>query len=132
MPKLIKKIILVLPYLILFLIFGLPWLRLDFSAEMIQTFGDKLIHFVVYGCLSFSYCLRFSVLGKKPEKNLWKIIIFIILIGAIDEGIQAFVPFRFSSLGDFLADSLGAVIFPFIFIQMRLPTLLKRKLNFNN
>lgn len=71
---------------------------------------DKLFHATEYGVLGL---LWFRVLRKVDFHNLNAVVpiisIFICLVYAVlDESLQQFVPNRMSSIGDLLADAIGA------------------------
>ncbi|MDD3732701.1 MAG: VanZ family protein [candidate division Zixibacteria bacterium] len=84
--------------------------------------ADKLAHFVEYGI--FSYLTFRSFVNIKPNMDLtmvWAIsLIFLISFGLLDEYYQSFIPGRFSDLGDWLTDSLSAVlIVTFLWVRRR-------------
>jgi len=81
------------------------------------SFQDKFLHFLVFGFLALLMARSF----KKSKINfinkyyhIWSIALTA-LYGIFDEYHQYFVPGRFSTVGDWLADVLGAVVFITIF-----------------
>lgn len=81
------------------------------------SFQDKLLHFLVFGVLALLMARSF----KKSKINfinkyyhIWAIALTA-LYGIFDEYHQYFVPGRFSTVGDWLADLLGAIVFITIF-----------------
>ncbi len=74
--------------------------------------ADKLAHLAEYGI--FAYLTFRSFVNIKPNMDLtmvWAIsLIFLISFGLLDEFYQSFIPGRFSDLGDWLTDSLSAVL----------------------
>jgi VanZ family protein len=73
---------------------------------------DKFYHFVFYGAFGFLIARSFSFLKffqVFPKKYLVYAILFSIAYGISDEIHQYYVPGRFCSFGDFLADSMGAI-----------------------
>jgi VanZ family protein len=74
---------------------------------------DYLLHFVEYGLLSLAVLLGVTN-GFKKEPTYRRVCLAIIVstaYGALDEVHQLFVPQRFSSLQDLLADMIGASVF---------------------
>ena len=69
---------------------------------------DKLIHMFIYMILGF------FLAGALPERDLWAIIIGMIY-GISDEIHQSFVPFRSSSIYDWIADAVGVIVGVIIF-----------------
>ena len=68
---------------------------------------DKVLHFIVYGIVAVLSYLSFSQSGfKKPI--LWAIGLTV-LVGILDESLQATSRWRSSSLYDFIADVIGAI-----------------------
>jgi VanZ family protein len=73
---------------------------------------DKLAHILAYGCLAgtFLYGLH-PFISKSKQKNVAVLVVlFCIIYGVADEYHQSFIPGRFVSLGDVLADALGALL----------------------
>lgn len=81
------------------------------------SWQDKVLHFFVFGILAFLMARSF----KRSALNLFRkyyhilAIIFTSLYGIVDEYHQYFVPGRFSTVGDWVADFIGALIFVIIF-----------------
>jgi|TARA_Y100000294_G_scaffold73730_1_gene69532 VanZ family protein len=75
--------------------------------------GDKAIHFIEYGVLSFLFffSLRKSFPGLKIKSAGVLAIMFSGLYGISDEVHQYFVPGREFSIGDMAANFIGAVVF---------------------
>jgi len=73
---------------------------------------DKIAHLIVYGILAYSMLWAFSPLIEK--KSAFKLVLatvcFCTLYGISDEYHQSFIPGRFPSLIDVMADGLGALI----------------------
>jgi VanZ family protein len=73
---------------------------------------DKVLHFLAYGLLSI-LCAR-DLKAQKPFWSITKIkiitIIFASLYGLSDEFHQSFVPSRFASTADFIADCAGSIV----------------------
>lgn len=72
---------------------------------------DKFAHFIAYGALALALAFWFSLDAwqQKPLKTASLVVIITSLYGISDELHQYFVPGRDSSVGDWLADSLGAL-----------------------
>lgn len=93
---------------LLFILSSLP-------SQAVPSLGieyeDLVIHFLVYSVLG--YCLGIALLHDPERANLEMAIIAIllgVLYGASDEFHQMFVPGRFSTISDFLADSAGVLV----------------------
>ena len=69
---------------------------------------DKVAHFIEYAVLAVFF---YRGLSYDSEKNKWFICIFIVVFGsgiaALDEFYQSYIPGRFSSSMDLLADIAG-------------------------
>lgn len=77
-------------------------------SEPLFPYDDKVLHFIVYGLLAF-LCVRWlSVESFSPKRVKTAAIIFTILFGLSDEIHQSFVPERYASGFDLLADAVGA------------------------
>jgi VanZ family protein len=112
-----------------YIYFHLPWqimvvvlfILSSISGEELSQYtfaiSDKLIHFLVFGILGILMFRSFSVsLRTGIRKNA--IILAIVLAsiyGAIDEIHQLYVPGRFASVGDWLADTLGIIVMVLIY-----------------
>jgi VanZ family protein len=109
--------------------FQLPWLLLMTLIFIQSSIGslkipdiefdlaDKLIHFILYGCLGILTARGLNnAQNKKIKENYVLLSIFIcVLYGASDEIHQYFVPGRYASWGDWIADALGVITFVFIY-----------------
>jgi VanZ family protein len=93
-------------------------IQVDFSRVPLR---DKGVHFVEYGTLSV--LLTHALRATAPQRNplvLWASAVVITLVwGAIDEIHQAFVPGRFSDVGDLIADGCGAASGALIYLLAR-------------
>ncbi len=80
-------------------------------SQPLFPYDDKVMHFGVYALLAL--LVARSVQKEKPLWSPGKIkiitILFVAAFGLSDELHQAFVPQRFASVFDFLADCAGAV-----------------------
>ena len=81
------------------------------------SFQDKLFHFIVFGFLSILMARSFKKSRLKFFNKNYFILAIILtgLYGVIDEYHQYFVPGRFSTVGDWAADLLGAIVFILVF-----------------
>ena len=75
--------------------------------------GDKVIHFIEYGTLSFLFffSLRKSIPAFKIKSADVLAIMFSGLYGVSDEVHQYYVPGREFSIGDMAANLIGAAVF---------------------
>ena len=85
--------------------------------------ADKLFHLLEYGGLGL--LLARALRGSLPDRPALVITLLAIglgsLMGAGDEYFQSFVPGRDSSVFDWMADTLGAVIGQFVYSRVRKP-----------
>lgn len=81
--------------------------RIDIPG--IQEISDKLLHLCGYFILAFMVYLSFVKSGVKKYVFILAFLIAV-LYGIIDEFHQALVPGRDATIGDVIADSLGALL----------------------
>jgi VanZ like family len=67
---------------------------------------DKVVHVALYGVLAFLLYLSLHYTGVK--RTLLIAILIAVLVGAVDESLQALTKSRHSSIDDFFADLVGA------------------------
>ena len=108
-----------LPVIILaigiFILSSIPQLNPPDLGFKIQ---DKLYHFLFYAIFGFLIARSFSFLKVSPFFHRYSLIfavVFSAVYGLSDEIHQYFVPGRFCSIGDFVADSLGGAAGVFIY-----------------
>ncbi|HEX9082662.1 MAG TPA: VanZ family protein [Holophagaceae bacterium] len=91
---------------------------------------DKLAHASVFGLLALTldWSLRRTLPGLPMYKRHLLVVILVSLYGASDEWHQAFVPGRDCEVGDWIADSLGAVV---ALTAASLPMVFTRRLAWN-
>lgn len=91
-------------------ILAVSWILSGRPEHVEQEVGlevsDKLIHAVCYAGLAF--WMSFGLEGLRPTRWLWLPAVATIVYGALDEWHQSFTPGRSCSLGDWLADAIGA------------------------
>jgi len=83
----------------------LPLIIAIVFIKMIER-PEERIHFLEYGILGF---LVFKAIGKEI-KQIILALIFIILIGSIDEFIQYLLPNRVGDVRDIIMNSIGGII----------------------
>ena len=77
---------------------------------------DKVVHFLMFAGFSFitvwGYRQPFQERGEAYRKKLlWVVIVIGIVYGALTEVMQeAFIPLRYGSVYDWIADLLGSII----------------------
>ena len=101
------------PLLCMGLIFYLSsrsWVPIPLPVWMIVR--DKVAHGIMYGFLCYLWIRAFRSGEERPVRPVWLIAAVCIsaLYGATDEYHQSFVPGRTATVGDFVADGLGATI----------------------
>ena len=67
--------------------------------------SDKLGHFAAYGALALLAWLAYA-----EETIRRRIMIALVLYGAVLEGLQSFIPGRFFSIGDMIANGGGVAL----------------------
>lgn len=96
----------------------------DSEAFSLPAGVDKVAHMVAYGTLaaSFIFAMVGSV-GCRGAKKPWKVIFFTLLFcffyGLSDEFHQSFIPGRFVSGFDLLADFMGAAVVSACWLKYR-------------
>ncbi len=82
---------------------------------------DKGLHCIVYGVLALS--ALFAVPEYKYQANpFWVsllVVLFCLLYGISDEFHQSFIPGRFPTVLDLLADTIGAVVVVLVWFRMK-------------
>lgn len=73
---------------------------------------DKVAHFIAYGVLAFALALWFPLASWKshPFRTALFVVLITSLYCASDEAHQYFVPGRDTSVGYWVADTLGAIV----------------------
>lgn len=71
---------------------------------------DKIVHFIVFGGLSYTLSWPFFRTLRRPFWAVWCAVVCAGLFGIFDEWHQAHVPGRFSDVYDIYADMVGAVL----------------------
>ena len=106
-----KKIILRLPALITM---GISWYLSSGTLETLQlpSVSDKLIHLVCFAGLGFFWTWWFKQEAwiQKPLKHILLVTLIVAAYGIVDEIHQYFVPGRYASALDWLADVAGGFL----------------------
>ena len=73
---------------------------------------DKLLHVIAYGCLAgaFLYGMQPHTHDSNRSVTATVVVIFCIIYGISDEFHQSFIPGRYDSFWDVLADGIGALL----------------------
>ena len=82
----------------------------DPLPEVTGRVWDKALHVTAYGVLGMLFCRAFSAEGLGWFASIALAVVATTLYGASDEWHQAFVPLRESSIRDWYADLVGALI----------------------
>lgn len=98
----------------------------DNLPDIVFKLSDKFIHFVIFGILAVLVFRSFEIMKTKiVHENAFPLSIAVtVLYGALDELHQYFVPGRFTSLADWVADALGAIVLLYLyrkFLKSRMP-----------
>ena len=70
---------------------------------------DKILHFLIFGLLA-TVILRTKMLKKLRTRDLIICITIVSIYGFLDEICQSFTPERSVELGDWIADTVGAIV----------------------
>ena len=91
------------------------------SGDTLDVFdfrwSDKIAHFIIYSCLAVTVLFAFSPGFRLVKYRVVSVLVFLfcLLYGASDEFHQSFIPGRFQSGSDLIADGLGALTICFLF-----------------
>lgn len=77
------------------------------APSLPTPYFDKVIHFFAYALLAF-FCYN-SLWASGSAKPVSYAVVIAIVIGSIDESLQAFGGVRTASVYDLLADAIGAL-----------------------
>jgi VanZ family protein len=83
----------------------------EIPAPGLPTHGDKAGHFLMYG---MGGALAAWVGRVRGNREGWGALIFVILLGALDEYRQSLIPTRHGDVWDWVADVAGAIFFYFV------------------
>ena len=72
-------------------------------------FADKIVHFICFGGLAFWVAFGCNLTGKSKKEIILPTII-VSLYGILDEIHQSFTPGRSSTVSDWIADTIGAIL----------------------
>ncbi|HGY57031.1 MAG TPA: VanZ family protein [Caldithrix abyssi] len=89
---------------------------------LVFDYSDKLIHFVVFGILGVLMARGFARSGNVFIRQHYVLtsIVFAVLFALTDEWHQSFVPGRTADWLDWLADTLGILIFIVLYNRFHL------------
>jgi VanZ family protein len=107
--------------LMMILIFILSSIPGDRFPEIQFRFADKVAHFFVFGILGLLLARSIRITLNpfwKSKYIVWSILIGI-FYGLIDEWHQMFIPGRYASMSDLIADLLGIVCFVSVYFWWR-------------
>ncbi|WP_420472693.1 VanZ family protein [Noviherbaspirillum sp. ST9] len=89
-------------YLAVILIGSIPGAR----AEVGEVASGLVLHFVTYACIA--YLLACGAAGSLTARAI-KAFCIVVVMGALDEGIQSFLPYRNGALADWMVDMSAAL-----------------------
>ena len=92
-------------------------------------FADKIVHFICFGGLAFWVAFGCNISGFRLKEIILPSFI-VSFYGIIDEIHQSFTPGRSSTVSDWIADTLGAILGSFAFFLL-IKVLKNRKNNKN-
>ncbi len=80
-------------------------------------FADKIVHFICFGGLAFWVAFGCNISGFRLKEIILPSFI-VSFYGIIDEIHQSFTPGRSSTVSDWIADTLGAILGSFAFFLL--------------
>lgn len=90
-------------YLLILIIGSLPGARAD-----VGTYASGIVlHSTAYSFLTY---LLFSGSPGKRLQRAWKAVLTIMVMGALDECVQSFFPYRHAQVSDWLVDCSAAIV----------------------
>ena len=98
------RILLILYAVLILLVSSIPG---NSIPRFVLFSWDKLLHLIEYSILGF---LSVNSFDKKSKKQIIIISFFCLCFAMLDEVWQSFIPGRFSSALDVIADGIGIVI----------------------
>lgn len=106
-----RKLVLRLPSLI---IMAISWYLSSGTLDTIPipSVSDKLIHLVCFAGLGFSWCWWFprEAWLEHPWRHILYVTLIVVTYGVVDEVHQYYVPGRFASALDWVADVAGGML----------------------
>lgn len=90
---------------LIFTIIGILYLSLT-PTETLTVGNDKISHFIAYSCLM----LNIGIIVFPNKRKIFTGVVFAVLLGIIIEVLQYFIPGRFMSFGDAVANTLGVFL----------------------
>lgn len=81
--------------------------------------ADKGIHFIEFAVLCYLICWAREPSGRDIKKSLLLAILLTSAYGASDEYHQSYTPERLPEIGDWIADTLGAVAAGLLWLKRR-------------
>jgi len=95
--------------------------RSDLQTPLPATQFDKFIHMLLY--CPFGFLAAYAIGQTKPSVSgnvLWGLAVLLsLLYGVSDEFHQSFVPGRYSSWSDVIADTVGGILGGYYFLRVR-------------
>ncbi len=90
-------------FILIVMIGSIPGAR----AEIANVASGLVLHTLAYSCVTF--LLYTGTSGSRTQRAA-KAILGVMLMGAIDESIQSFLPYRHAALGDWMVDTCSALL----------------------
>ena len=115
-----KTIINIIKWIPALIIFGIGfYLSSQSSITKIPVFphADKIVHLICFAGLAFWVAFGCNLTGKSKKEIILPTII-VSLYGIIDEIHQSFTPGRSSTVSDWIADTIGAILGSFAFFLL--------------
>lgn len=100
-------------YVAILVIGSIPGAR----AEAAEVASGLVLHFVAYSCIAF---LLFSGFAGTARGKSALVILTVAAMGALDEYVQSFFPYRTASVGDWAVD-VSAAVFTCVMASIMLP-----------
>lgn len=87
------------------IIIGILYLSLT-PTETLTVGNDKISHFIAYSCLM----LNIGMLVYPNKRKIFIGVVLAVFLGILIEILQHYIPGRFMSLGDVIANTIGVLL----------------------
>lgn len=83
----------------------------DIRTPVLPAHADKVAHFIMYGTGGALAAWAGRISGRGAG---WASLLFVLLLGVLDEYRQSLLPARHGDILDWVADAAGAIIFYYV------------------
>lgn len=88
-------------------VWAASWLPMAATLDALDTtaYSDKLVHASLFALLGWLGARSWGLAAQR-----WRLVVGLLLLGALTESLQSLIPGRSASLGDWLADASGLAV----------------------